>query len=790
MRLKVLYTFVEENNTNCLVRWPHVLDIQTTSLNDDTTVGMVELKTCIQAIFSASVYAYDYAEYDTPLVGQGLLSWLLTTSSPKLEATAYQSKRMVNGRVCKTHLAFFSKRDQETLEVRFHLVPVPTVMQSESEYLESIQQYWELCNVIPGHSNAKSKTNIVHQSPALLKSESRVSSPMNKNGIGTIRLLLSEGSTPWGLAPSSPNQSGRSVSPPQSSFPRRVARRSSARQVTSITAESVNIHRSTLMSPTIDIEQPTKQPARTLTLMSPLSDSPHRGRASASLLRDSLSASPDLFPNTNTSPFMRSSHPVIGGSMDRQNIFLAPISLDTVCDFMTGELEEVFEGDTTTCLDDLRMLASRDTAEEKRVWTAVQDNSLATATSAAQETTDHPFPFNDSPKEQTSEEAQTTLLHPTRSEWSNSPSSDGACLAPNPQAPATLQSDVHNFMTLISSSDPMKPAHRSVDVEALPSANGSTELPKQVQARLDQAIRKRQGPPYCENCGSIETPAWRRAWSKEVDGSEKAAEEIMRDSSVLFWLALEYNTHGDLQKFKIYKKNLQGPVNGWVQILFCNPCGLWLYKAKCMRPENKWNKQLPEKKRKCPSRNRKDGPLNFCRTAKTRSKAALQRTSASPATSPEVIYAPAEKEKPNVGNDHDPGDEEDASPDKRLRENSAEPRRSNNAEGKLSRELSRGQDKIKALRNAIQFSPAKDAKLLPIMTKDDSIFPVQRSVPSNPCQESPLNDLDVSFANNHFPRCNTCVASEDKHGKRKEGHAPTPHVDLDDLFDSAAVEFD
>ncbi|KMU74058.1 hypothetical protein CISG_03987 [Coccidioides immitis RMSCC 3703] len=83
MRLKVLYTFDDESKTNCLARWPHVLEIQTAFLDEDIQVGVIELKTCIQAIVSASpelvaklgrdytVYAYDYSEYETHC-GQGM----------------------------------------------------------------------------------------------------------------------------------------------------------------------------------------------------------------------------------------------------------------------------------------------------------------------------------------------------------------------------------------------------------------------------------------------------------------------------------------------------------------------------------------------------------------------------------------------------------------------------------------------------------------------------------------------------------------------------------------------
>lgn len=51
--VKVLYTFDDAGKTNCLARWPHLLDIQTAHLDEETQVGVIELKTCIQAIVSA-----------------------------------------------------------------------------------------------------------------------------------------------------------------------------------------------------------------------------------------------------------------------------------------------------------------------------------------------------------------------------------------------------------------------------------------------------------------------------------------------------------------------------------------------------------------------------------------------------------------------------------------------------------------------------------------------------------------------------------------------------------------
>ncbi|KAI9850271.1 MAG: hypothetical protein M1838_005954 [Thelocarpon superellum] len=159
MRLKVLYTFDDQNKTNCLARWPHVIQVQTVQLDETSTIGVIELKTCIQAIVSASpelvaklgqdytVYAYDYSEYETPLVGQGMLSWALASASPTPGAPAHQSRTMITGRVCKNILGLFSNGVKETLEVKLRLVAVPTCLQSD--YLTSMERYRQISKGFP-----------------------------------------------------------------------------------------------------------------------------------------------------------------------------------------------------------------------------------------------------------------------------------------------------------------------------------------------------------------------------------------------------------------------------------------------------------------------------------------------------------------------------------------------------------------------------------------------------------------------------------------------------------------
>ncbi|TVY87745.1 hypothetical protein LAWI1_G006930, partial [Lachnellula willkommii] len=177
MRLKVLYTFDDQNKTNCLARWPQVLQVQTVAMDETTSIGVIELKTCIQAIVTCSpelvarlgqdytVYAYDYSEYDNPLVGQGMLSWALAAASTSPDVPAHQSTKLVTGRVCKNIMGLFSNGVKETLEVKLRLVPVPTVLQSE--YISTMEKYRELSKVMPVGFDPNEWTSFLQSNPSL-----------------------------------------------------------------------------------------------------------------------------------------------------------------------------------------------------------------------------------------------------------------------------------------------------------------------------------------------------------------------------------------------------------------------------------------------------------------------------------------------------------------------------------------------------------------------------------------------------------------------------------------------
>ncbi|KAK7966086.1 uncharacterized protein PG986_000363 [Apiospora aurea] len=129
MGLKVNYTFDKDSAVNCLARWAPILHIQTIPIDDRNRIGLVDLQTCLKAVYHYSpeladdtdrdytIYAFDYSEPDTPLVGQGLLSRAMQNNSEG-------SGQFVTGRVTKNMLAIFGNGISETLEVKLRLTAV------------------------------------------------------------------------------------------------------------------------------------------------------------------------------------------------------------------------------------------------------------------------------------------------------------------------------------------------------------------------------------------------------------------------------------------------------------------------------------------------------------------------------------------------------------------------------------------------------------------------------------------------------------------------------------------
>lgn len=899
-----------------------------------------------------TVYAYDYSEYETPLVGQGMLSWVLASSSPTPDAPAHQSKTMVTGRVCKNPLGLFSKGAQETLEVKLRLVPVPTVMQSE--YIDSMQKYRELSNVIPHDFDAQSWTNFLRQNPALLEAsrkqqQGRVTSPMDQSGIERVHQLLSESTTPRDYSNNYPtNESIRSSSPthsfgppsrmstpagtrtpthyqqplqPKQSFSHsdnirpsssasmqdsdfqlhqfgsqsrrdsihsgygsgnedavepqqrkraklyqagwpgksdmNIERQPSSLRVAASTAASVRIHRPTPVNPALSVEQSHEEPVRPPTPISRPGDFQRRVRLPSSLLRESSTHSnssytspyihsddvatdqtahspEDRYQGLFEPPFnMPSSPPVLESRFpSRSSPNLPPISLDTDSGFMSGGLDDLLDEGAGTPVEDSQRADSRPVTGEKRsrsVRSAVQATSPASAIGLVSEGLNDSMLVSDGLMEPKSAQVPQ-LPRPNTSAGSRPSSRMSSRPTPKPLAPAPMsQSELEQFRRAIPASDPVAPptqpcgfysqnsagpmsdfsivetpAPQPEYTRRAPRSGGAAKRAMQVQARLDAAIASGGIPPYCENCGTIETPTWRRAWTKDITGSEEDAKGMTKTRGLLFWEVLERNDNKEVVKFRLYKKGLgvTPEDQGWTQLLLCNPCGLWLHKCKTMRPENRWNRQPPacgtDGKQKRPSRNRKQsgGPLSKPST-RTRSKAVSVRTAqSSPAPTEASSVHNDEGATPNVEDQADEGqdqeqaqdpDEEAEYPNKRRRANSAEPPRSSEKPRWDQEEA------IEALRLAIQSSPARNIENRNFPAPDETKLtpkPVRRALFASSQKEGPMKELGASFVNSCSPRRSPRFTKGEKQIQQKENQAPTPQDDLDGLFEGPSLDFD
>lgn len=714
--VKVLYTFDDQNKTNCLARWPQILDIRTAYLDENTQVGVIELKTCIQAIVSASpelvaklgqdytVYAYDYSEYETPLVGQGMLSWVLASSSSTPSAPAHLSRTVVTGRVCKNIMGLFTSTSQETLEVKLRLVPVPTCLQSE--YLDSMSKYRDLSRIVPMGFDPGAWTAFIQANPAVMQlaNQSRGQSPATGLGQGEgmsfdhVQRLLGGGSTsnytgerpqetrggtypytgeqhphpqvgtfqmvetPESFRVASPAVSVQSTNAPpkRRGRPPRTASSTSIRgrepqlkaqvsqdiventlpasddrfeegpakkrakvskadwngsigfgkqteslRVAASTAASVRIHQPTALRPpgnnTSTLECPPRAPT-------PIADPAVNMRrplaaARSSLRRESYSAenvpyeSPysgsDAFPkppesaitspenshagsSSNTPANIASSPPIYRGiSTAPSSPNLPTFSRTVESNYRCGLVDDLFEDDEFQNFDDDDLLSQYRRPElpvPMAEPTQVRQDAPSVATVEAQ-------PQPDAETISRSSSAARSAL--------GSHVLDRSASSVNLAASSTINSDPGPRSTLNRSKtwSGHQREHATSDTAPLLQFPGNSEKSnlrnraasganakrkKAIQSKLELSVAAGQMPPFCENCGAIETPTWRKAWVKVHSGTPDYVKISDEEGGIVAWQSLVTDSEGKVSLFRIVKRTLLSTDEGFTEILLCN----------------------------------------------------------------------------------------------------------------------------------------------------------------------------------------------------------------------------
>lgn len=696
MRVKVLYTFDTEHKSNHLARYPQALDIQTAYIDEVTQIGIIDLRTCLDAVTEASpellsapdndftIYAYDYSEQDTPLVGQGLLSRQLQNQ----ENGDNDAENMVTGRITKNIMGLFGKGAQETLEVKLRLNP----MAPANDFRSASSRRGSMS----GQDNTQ-------QWAMSGQAVARPASPLTANGLETMQRMLSEGGPPrersgsvvggesyYGRAGSRPpSRSGtptqsQSFNPPsrqsavagsrptsragmqQSGHARRdsfnsgyysgedafddgpvrkrakimkinqpsrsdlnIERQPDSLRVMASTASSVRIHRPVPVNPALALQTGAlaEEPVRPPTPIPTKAKNP-RGR-------------PRRHPVSNLKPVVRPSSPITGPNNhglaqqlpdmslsspeesrprsasstpanfpssppvmpDHAHLASSPrlpaISGDQDSGFMSSNFDDIFGEENVLHFEDFVNDHADGAHGEQNVETVAQtpatntyepvlddgndvdDNTNALLPVPAMITNSTELPPPSRPLSRSQSYAQPQQI---------GRSSPKLAPAPMPRARQIAEERRASEMAQILGSDQIsRGLHRSntwagdmSDILTSDAPMGDEPRTKshsrkrvgkdQTRARLEAAIASGELPPYCDNCGAIETPAWRRAYRRDFHCSWDDVEQSLEDGACNFKEPTEWNADGSIKTFKGYKtcRKNEGGDEDWVVVSLCN----------------------------------------------------------------------------------------------------------------------------------------------------------------------------------------------------------------------------
>lgn len=695
VKLKILYTFDQDSKDNHLARWPHSLDVNTCFIDNASQIGVVDLRTCLEAIINASpeltsrvdqdyaVYAYDYSEEDTPLVGQGMLSKTLAMQD---EVVEQDNEAMITGKISKGMMGLLSKNAQLTLEVKLRFKPV---------------------TITPGQRMRSGSISSNDGRPAWLQNDNNLSqnqpdsvSPMDTTGLQTMQRMLSEGGPPrertGSMAPDSSVHSrpgSRAGTPSAQTYtqPQRqpmdaysrpesragmhqptharrdsfnsgyysaeenmddgparkraktskvdwptksnfnIERQPESLRVAASIAQSVRIHRPIAMNPVQMLQAGNlgEEPVRPPTPIPAAKGGKPRGRPrkiapsnlapppsqnpmpslniplQSDAMDTAVSSPEDLRPRSaSTTPAnIPSSPPIIleqpGPLITSPALPPMPIMNHHDSGFMSGNFEDYFDESNMLQFDDFLM--HKPQTQQPDPDFNLNDVKMGTQKYApvfdegndgepAQQSqppppipaSKVPIPPPPPPRPMSRAQSFTPAARPGMSSPKLAP-------APIPRARQIMEEQrAKGLLPQLPASEPggrnlqrshtWAPDHSDALMSEAP--DGDEQKPRskkkvgkeQTRARLENAIAAGEMPPYCDNCGSIETPAWRRGYAKLFTCAWADVETSLGHGGVVFKEEISHNSDGSIKEFRGYKTDkIPGDEHeGWKQICLCN----------------------------------------------------------------------------------------------------------------------------------------------------------------------------------------------------------------------------
>lgn len=679
-----------------------------------------------------TVYAYDYSEYETPLVGQGMLSWILASASATPNAPAEQSQTMVTGRVCKNILGLFSNGVKETLEVKLKLVPVPTCMQSE--YVENMERYHNLSKVMPEGMDYNAWAEFLDANPAIRQlaqptpgSNGQMSQRSYFGGVESFHEMLTRPSPTERNDPfhdqhrlsfsahdtraSSPamstvsfhpytfNQDSRPASrasvrsetasqaqyyPPAGHMgqdqqeegpPKKRARITKAKRpkkaallagneslrVTASTAASVRLHRpiapnpgaavsaeqvpraptprpgdATLSQPqgplrlppsllrhaSMDENRPCPVPYDTSLFSDTAVDSADDERASPGETPLNIPSSPPAMPQR-----LASSAP----SSPELPVLPLPNDSGFVSDIPTGREDNEADPNSRPCDGSDLPIASgtrrrakqdrsshpwinitQDQVLEQSQLPTVNASSLDSSLPPADANVDAAPRRSGTPNFPAQPFVPKARGLPRSHTWSGEPMSDAPTPAEDGRQPRSGAGANRRRLIGEKLEEPMSDAPTPAEDGRQPRSGAGANRRQIIREKLADALVKGEMPTYCNNCGQIDTPIWRRAYTRVEKGSPVGITISSNKSDITAFEIIEPGDDNDDQpRYRIFKQMLEpeeAESQTFTKLILCNPCGLWLKKNNAMRPHEIWAKPPSDKpKRKRNGKKAKGG---------------------------------------------------------------------------------------------------------------------------------------------------------------------------------------
>ena len=109
-------------------------------------------------------------------------------------------------------------------------------------------------------------------------------------------------------------------------------------------------------------------------------------------------------------------------------------------------------------------------------------------------------------------------------------------------------------------------------MSSVPRSRAPLSRKDSIRHKLEMAIAMGQMPQYCSNCGAIETPTWRKAWSQEHTGAPGFYQYSDAPGAVTCIAVREKDSEGNVTKYALIKKYLapEEDITQWKEFVLCN----------------------------------------------------------------------------------------------------------------------------------------------------------------------------------------------------------------------------